>query len=193
MKTNKTLKLLPSFTEGLSDWSRSQKELGLRITIIWVIDDVVRAVTGAPLRSNSQITPQLHIGGQYLKRGWPKMAARGIGAVVNLRAEFDDAQAGLAPDHYLYLPTVDDQSPSPEQLQQGIIFITEQIEKGRGVYVHCNAGASRSPTMAAAYLVSTGVSPNESWDYIRKVRPFILPKKEQVEIVERFAQDVCFK
>ena len=167
--------------------------MGLRITILWAVADVVRAVMGAPLRSISQITPQLHVGGQYLKRGWPKMAARGIGAVVNLRAEFDDAQAGLAPDHYLYLPTVDDQAPSLEQLQQGVIFITQQIDRGRGVYVHCNAGASRSPTMVAAYLVSTGFSPNESWDYIRKVRPFILPKKEQVEIVERFAQDAFLK
>ncbi len=131
----------------------------------------------------------MHLGGQYLKRGWPKMAARGIGAVINLRAELNDAQAGIAPDHYLYIPTADDRAPSLEQLRQGVVFITEQIEKGRGVYVHCNAGAGRSPTMVAAYLVRTGFSPKESWDAIRKVRPFILPNKEQAEMVEQFARE----
>lgn len=166
--------------------------MGLRITILWAWADIVRAIIGAPIRHLSQITPRVHVGGQYLKKGWPKMAARGIDAVVNLRAEFDDVQAGLAPEHYLYLPTIDDRAPSIEQLQQGVIFITEQIENGRGVYVHCNAGASRSPTMVAAYLVSTGVLPKESWDSIRNVRPFILPKKEHVKIVEYFARDVRF-
>jgi dual specificity phosphatase 12 len=115
------------------------------------------------------------------------MAARGITAVVNLRGEFDDATAGLAPDRYLYLPTVDDEAPSLEHLDQGVDFITEEIEGGGSVYIHCGAGVGRAATVAAAYLVSTGLTPQEAWDRIRLARPFIRPTPPQVEQLERFA------
>jgi hypothetical protein len=42
--------------------------------------------------------------------------------------------------------------------------------------------------MAAAYLVSTGLTPAEAWARIRMVRPFIRIKPGQVAQVERFAQ-----
>jgi hypothetical protein len=41
--------------------------------------------------------------------------------------------------------------------------------------------------MAAAYLVSTGLTADEAWATIREVRPFIRPKPEQVAQIERFA------
>jgi protein-tyrosine phosphatase len=129
----------------------------------------------------------LHVGGQYRRRGWPRLAAWGITAVVNLRAEFEDAAAGIAPERYLYLPTVDDTPPALEQLRQGADFIAEEIARGGGVYVHCGAGVGRAPTTAAAYLVSTGLTPDEAWARIRAVRPFIRIKPGQALQIERFA------
>ena len=81
------------------------------------------------------------------------MRAWGIAAVVNMRAEADDAAHGLALEHYLWLPTVDDAVPSLEELQRGVDFIATQIAAGRGVYIHCAAGVGRAPLMAAAYLL----------------------------------------
>ena len=135
----------------------------------------------------SQITPQLHVGGQYRRRGWPILAARGVTAVVNTRAEFDDNHVAIAPPRYLHLPTVDDEPPTLEQLRAGVAFIAEEIARGGGVYVHCGAGVGRAATMAAAYLVSTGLAPDQAWARIRRVRPFIRPKPVQVAQVERFA------
>ncbi|HUX76343.1 MAG TPA: hypothetical protein VMY40_06860 [Anaerolineae bacterium] len=77
-------------------WSRLTQQ-GLRVTALWAADHAVRIVTGAPIRRVSQITPHLHVGGQYRRRGWPRLAARGITAVVNVRVEFDDNDAGIAP------------------------------------------------------------------------------------------------
>ncbi|MEE8391920.1 MAG: dual specificity protein phosphatase [Anaerolineae bacterium] len=160
---------------------------GLWVTVMWAADHIVRIVTGAPIRSVSQITPQLHVGGQYRRRGWSRLAARGITAVVNLRIEFDDAAVGIAPSRYLYLPTVDDEPPTLEQLREANAFIAEEIARGGGVYVHCGAGIGRAAMTAAAYLVSTGLTPEQAWARIRAARPFIRPKPVQFAQVERFA------
>ena len=182
------MKLLEKARKGLRIlWGRVT-EHGLRVTVLWAADHAVRMVTGAPIRSVSQITPHLHVGGQYRRRGWPRLAARGITAVVDTRVEFDDNDAGIAPPRYLYLPTVDDEPPTLEQLQEGAAFIAEEIAQGGGVYVHCGAGVGRAPTMAAAYLVSTGLTPDQAWERIRTVRPFIRPKPVQIAQVERFGK-----
>jgi predicted protein tyrosine phosphatase len=181
------MKLLKKARKGLGIlWSRLTRQ-GLRVTALWAADHGVRIVTGAPIRSLSQITPQLHVGGQYRRRGWRRLVARDITAVVNIRIEFDDRAAGIAPERYLYLPTVDDDPPTLEQLSQGVAFIADEITQGGGVYVHCGAGVGRAATMAAAYLVSTGLTVNEAWASIRNVRPFIRPKPAQMARVEQFA------
>ena len=160
---------------------------GVRATALWAVDHMVRRTTGAPIRRASQITPQLHVGGQYRRRGWPRLQARGITAVVDMRVEYDDRAAGIAPERYLYLPTVDDCAPSLDHLQAGAAFMAQEIARGGAVYVHCGSGVGRAPTMAAAYLVHTGLSPEQAWDRIRRARPFIRPTAAQVEQLERFA------
>jgi predicted protein tyrosine phosphatase len=160
------------------------------VTVLWAVDHLVRIVTGAPTRRLSQITPQLHVGGQYRQRGWERLASRGITAVVNMRIEFDAEARGIAPQRYLYLPTVDDTPPSLEHLRAGVDFMTEEIGNGGAVYVHCGSGVGRAPSMAAAYLVSTGLAPEEAWAKIRAVRPFIRPRPRQVAHVRQFAEDL---
>lgn len=113
--------------------------------------------------------------------------------MVNMRSEFDDEAAGLAPERYLYLPTTDDYAPSMVDLCRGIEFIRREIKRGGGVYVHCGAGVGRAPAMAAAYLVSTGLSPEEAWARIREVRPFVRPKPAQVAQIRDFADGPCVK
>ena len=74
-----------------------------------------------------------------------------------------------------------------------ITFIQAEIDKGRGILVHCQAGTSaylriyvtflgrdllcnpgRSATIAAAYLMySQNVDANAAIDLIRKVRPAV--------------------
>jgi predicted protein tyrosine phosphatase len=160
---------------------------GLRTTALWAVDHVVRRVTGAPLRAVSEITPQIHVGGQYRRRGWPILAARGVTAVINMRVEFDDRAAGLAPPRYLHLPTVDDHAPDVEHLQTGVAFIAEEARRGGAVYVHCKSGVGRAAMMAAAYLITEGMPLDQAWACIRQVRPFVRPTAVQVEQLERFA------
>jgi predicted protein tyrosine phosphatase len=164
---------------------------GVRTTALWAADHLARRIIGAPIRTVSQIRPQLHVGGQYRRRGWPRLEARGITAVVNMRVEFDDQAAGIAPERYLYLPTVDDHAPSLEHLAAGADYVAQEIARGGSVYVHCGSGVGRAPTMAAAYLVHTGLTPAQAWDHIRQKRPFVRPTAVQIEQLERFAAQLA--
>lgn len=175
------------FNEACAWWD-NLIEMGLSVSALWFVTKIIRTVAGAPVRSVTQITPQLHLGGQYRQRGWPALAARGITAVVNLRGEFDDNHAGIAPTRYLYLPTVNSEPPALAYLHEGVNFIAQEIARGGGVYVHCNSGVGRSATLVAAYLVSTGLTPDQAWTSIRQVRPFVHPNPAQMAQVERFAQ-----
>ena len=174
-------------SKGLRILRERLSRQGLRVTALWAADHAVRAITGANIRSVSQVAPHLHVGGQYRQRGWPRLASRGITAVVNMRIEFDDRAAGIAPPHYLHLPTVDDAAPTLDQLEQGSAFIADEIARGGGVFVHCGAGVGRAATMAVAYLVRAELTPAQAWAQVRKVRPFIRPSEEQVAQIERFA------
>ncbi len=147
-----------------------------------------RILTGAPIEHLSAVTPQLHVGGQHRPRGWNRMVERGITAVVNMREEWhDDVAQGIGGERHLHLITVDNTPPALEDLQRGVDFIAAEIEQGGKVYIHCGVGVGRAPVMAAAYLVSTGLTPEEAMSKIRVARPFVHPTPGQLEQLERFA------
>ncbi|EPS99548.1 hypothetical protein FOMPIDRAFT_1050581 [Fomitopsis schrenkii] len=61
-------------------------------------------------------------------------------------------------------------------LVAAIQFIEAELEKGRGVLVHCVAGLSRSATIVAAYLMYVQhVDYEAALELIRKVRPNVQP------------------
>ena len=169
-------------------WQRLTRQ-GVGVTALWAYDHVTRFLTGAPLRRVSQITPQLFVGGQYRRRGWRALAERGITAVINMRIEYDDNDAGIAPARYLHLPTVDDAAPTLEHLRTGAAFIAEELARGGAVYIHCKSGIGRAASMAAAYFITTGLTPEQAWARIRAVRPFVRPTPVQVAQIERFAAE----
>ena len=60
---------------------------------------------------------------------------------------------------FLHLPTVDRQAPSHQQVCEGVAWILEEAQSGKGtVYVHCKAGRARSATLVAAYLIEVVTS-----------------------------------
>lgn len=183
----RTLADLPEVLRRL--WQEYRRQGTLAATQ-YLVDHFTRLITGAPPKHFSRVTPDLHVGGQYTAKGWPLLQERGITAVVNLRDEFDDAQAGIAPPAYLYLPTVDNTPPSVIDLCRGILFIENEIASGGRVYVHCMLGVGRSVTLVAAYLVHQGLTPSEAWWTIRKARPFIQPTLGQVALIEEFAEQM---
>ncbi|XP_027688207.2 phosphatidylglycerophosphatase and protein-tyrosine phosphatase 1 isoform X2 [Chelonia mydas] len=81
--------------------------------------------------------------------------------------------------------------PTLENLQRGVEFVLKHRECGNSVYVHCKAGRSRSATMVAAYLIQLYQwSPQEAIEAIARIRPHILVRPRQVQILERFHRNV---
>lgn len=183
--------LIEETTEQADKWYQiltANLQRGFWFGFTWIIELLARLVLGSPLRRFSQVNRHLFVGGQYRSRGWRRMKHWGIDAVVNMRIEFDDEKAGIAPDHYLHLPTVDTTPPSLQQLEKGVEFIRAEIDHGHGVYIHCEAGVGRSIAMAAAYLIrAKNMSALEAWEAIRKTRPFIRPTVPQRARIQEFS------
>ncbi len=163
------------------------RQHGLWVTFTWAWTRIYLYAMGRPVLRYCPVTPELYVGGQINARGWRWLAGRGLTADVNMRSEFDDAAHGISPDAYLWLPTRDDHAPTLDQLRAGVTFIGQSVERGGKVYVHCASGVGRAPTMAAAYLVGSGLSTQQAWALIRQARPFIKPTPPQLEALERFA------
>ncbi|KAH7913299.1 hypothetical protein BJ138DRAFT_1059286 [Hygrophoropsis aurantiaca] len=73
-----------------------------------------------------------------------------------------------------------------------ISFIQNELDKGRGVLVHCQAGISRSATIIAAYLMhALKLDPTIALDMIKKVRPNIEPNEGFMQQLEVFHQASC--
>lgn len=167
------------------------KTQGVAATAQWMFNVFNRLVLDLPIRGQCEVTPQLYVGPQFKRRGWQRLKQWGITGVVNLRRERDDRSLGVDIPHYLYLPTTDDDAPAIEDLTSGVVFIREQIESGGKVYVHCGAGVGRAPTMAAAYLVAMGDTPQQAMERIRKVRRFIRPTAGQMEQLEHYYEGIA--
>ena len=183
------LKLLPKFNstqKGIRIFWERLRAQGVRTTLVWFYGRGIPAITGSPLMKHSRITPQIYVGPQYSPRGKRKLERMGISYGVNLRAEFDDAAHDLDLMAYCYLPTVDDEAPSMNDMDRGVAFIHEAVTNGGKVYIHCAGGVGRAPTMAIAYFISQGINLNEAIALVRKSRPFIFITEPQMERLKQY-------
>ncbi|XP_036391290.1 phosphatidylglycerophosphatase and protein-tyrosine phosphatase 1 [Megalops cyprinoides] len=82
--------------------------------------------------------------------------------------------------------------PSLENLNKGVEFTMRHKEKGTSVYIHCKAGRSRSATLVAAYLIQLHCwSPEEACRMLASIRPHVLVRTAQMEMLQRYHQQVC--
>ncbi|KAM4630270.1 phosphatidylglycerophosphatase and protein-tyrosine phosphatase 1 [Polymixia lowei] len=82
--------------------------------------------------------------------------------------------------------------PSLENLHRGVEFAMHHREEGTSVYVHCKAGRSRSATLAAAYLIRLHCwTPEEACQMLASIRPHVLVRSAQLEILRKYHQQVC--
>lgn len=104
-----------------------------------------------------------------------ELAEAGITAVVDCRAELDDAPLLVAYPQVLYLwcPTQDDgSSKPPEWFGRGIAFALAALALPRArVHAHCAAGINRGPSMAFAIMLALGWAAEAAEAQIRAARP----------------------
>lgn len=157
--------------------------IGIGLFFDYVYDNIFRVITGLPRIKRSQITANLLLGSQYNLIGLKKLKALGVTAIVNMRMHDDYGNAAHKGIKYLHLPTVDNTPPPLEVLIKGATFIDEEIKNKGKVYVHCRQGLGRGPTMAMAYLIRIGMTFEDAYQMVKRVRVFINPRREQIKML----------
>lgn len=159
----------------------------LVITIDRFTDHAYRYITGLPQAKRSLITPHLFLGGQYSLTAFERLKVLGVTGIVNMRMRSIHKDIDNIHDvRILNLPTPDRSAPSQENLKKGADFIKDEVSKGGKVYIHCRYGEGRGPTMAIAYLISTGLVYQDAYELVKKTRTFISPTRVQVQALLKF-------
>jgi hypothetical protein len=110
----------------------------------------------------------------------------GITVDISLESERLDQPFGV--EAYLWLPTEDHASPSPDQLKMGVVFIAQAVALHKKIYAHCKNGHGRAPTLVAAYFIAHGKTADEAVALLKTKRPSIHLQDSQVGSLRRFAE-----
>ncbi|MBC8112298.1 MAG: dual specificity protein phosphatase family protein [Verrucomicrobia bacterium] len=167
--------------------------LALRVFIHRFYDQFHRIFLGIPTLRRTRITEKIFVGGQYSIQKLPELKERGVTAIVNMRETSVYNESLYLGLKYLHLPTTDQTPPTLEDLQKGVDFISKEIAEGGKVYVHCRQGQGRGPTMAIAYLISTGMAFEKAFEAVKAIRIFINPTPSQRETLKEYEKSLLQK
>jgi protein-tyrosine phosphatase len=139
-----------------------------------------------------RVMPNLWIGRALNNREASVAVAGGVMAVLDVTAEFSEAEAFRAVA-YKNVPILDLTAPTPAQLGDMAAFIGRHSKYGVA-YVHCKIGYSRAAAAVAAYLLMSGQAdcPLEALATIQRARPSIVVRPEVRASVTGF-EKFCLK
>lgn len=113
-----------------------------------------------------------------------KLKKEGITTDISLEEERMDAPFGV--DFYIWIPVKDRSAPTQDQLDFGVSVLEKLVAMKKKVYVHCQNGHGRAPTLVAAYLIQQGKTLAETIDFIKSKRPAIHLEEVQTSALEIF-------
>ncbi len=148
--------------------------------------------------SYAEIVPELLVGEYLLPGDVPWLAEElRVRAVLSLQDDSDLAAKDLCARSlqrafeahgisFQRIPVVDgSQEQLLEALNPAVSWIHEQAALGRRIYLHCNAGINRSPTVAIAYLHVSRQIPLEAARQWVQQRRTCVPYFTVLELWER--------
>lgn len=117
-----------------------------------------------------------------------RLKQENITADISLEEDRLDAPFGV--DFYVWIPVKNHASPAPDRLKFGVSVLEELVSLGKRVYVHCKNGHGRAPTLVAAYLVSSGKTPEEAESFVKSKRPSIHLEETQRQALIDFHNSI---
>ena len=115
--------------------------------------------------------------------------AQGIADIVNLCAECYDlcaTEKNAGFDVY-YIPIPDEEAPAIEELEKAIYWVTDCINSGNKLLVHCRFGIGRTGTFVAAYLMSKGHSIKAALLKMKHT-PSLPMSRNQWDLLDRYTE-----
>jgi protein-tyrosine phosphatase len=110
------------------------------------------------------------------------MVAAGAERLVDLRGETRPPRLPIPIDHF---PIMDLEPDQDELIARAAGHVAALARAGTRVGVYCQAGISRTSTVAIAYLLLGGATLEDATSTVRKVRPQAMPALELRRSLER--------
>lgn len=133
------------------------------------------------------------LGAMPMRRDVKPLYDLGVRGVINMCKEYagpTDLYQTLG-IRQLWLPTVDFNPPTLEDVSEGVEFLQEMVLSKQSVYVHCKAGRARSATIVICWLVKyRSMSLDEAQDHLIRSRPHVLSTLKHRPVVKEFVQQL---
>lgn len=146
----------------------------------------------APGRLGVTIVPGRRDFNRSLGEDMKAIKKEGVSAVVCLLSRDEFQRYGVEDLLHRYkesdievhhLPVVDGRAPNNDELSDVLEWLTQRLETGKNVLVHCVGGLGRAGTVAACFLKSKGLDTDAAIGLVRQVRS---SRAIETEIQERF-------
>lgn len=157
------------------------------------IVDIINHTFGHKGFDYDKINDEVFIGtNMCCQLGFDKeLLAKNVRADISLEEIRIDAPMGV--DYFLWLPTKDHESPTPDKLTLGVQTLEFLINRKIKVYIHCMNGHGRASTLFVAYLVKKGMKIDEAIKYLKSKRPTIHLSAAQLEGLRLFKDSLKIK
>lgn len=114
-----------------------------------------------------------------------QLKKEGVEADISLEEERVDAPFGVG--FYVWIPIQNHTAPTKAQLDFGVSVLEKLVAMKKKIYIHCQNGHSRAPTLVAAYFIKQGKSADEAVALIKAKRPTIHLEDAQKEALVQFS------
>lgn len=120
-----------------------------------------------------------------------KLAAEGVGAVVNTCEEYPGPTAEYEEFKIdqLRVPTVDFTHPTLESVERAVAFMEQHAAAGKKIYVHCKAGRARSATVVACWLIKRNqITAQQAQQKLLEIRSHVNPRLTERPVIQKYEQ-----
>lgn len=138
----------------------------------------------------SQITDLIYLGTNFCCESHVDgmfIGKEGVQASISLESELMTTEPGKL-NYFLWLPTIDHTAPSLQSLALGVQMMRFLVAQKVKMYIHCRNGHGRSPTLVAAYFISTGMNTRQAIKAVMRKRPEVHIEPVQEARLQEFEQ-----
>ena len=138
----------------------------------------------------SQITKYIYIGNNMCcqEHFSKELLKKEVKADISLEEKRLDYPFGV--EFYLWMPVKEHYPPTQDQFKLGAAVLKKLIELKKKVYIHCEKGHVRAPTLTAAYFISQGMSLKEALNLLKLKRPVIHLNTRQITGLKKFERSI---